>query len=66
MNPVLRLYRYGYPYRGCFAGAALAMIVYAGASGALAYQFKPIFDQVLPTGDGFVWVFSYIIGYSIL
>ena len=66
VNPVLRLYRYGYPYRGRFAGAASAMLVYAGASGALAYQFKPIFDQVLPTGDGFVWVVLSIIGFSIL
>ena len=48
MNPVLRLCRYGYPHRGRLAAAVVAMVFYAAASGALAYLFKPIFDQVLP------------------
>ena len=56
MNPVLRLLRYGSPHVRCLIGAVVAMIFYAAASGALAYLFKPIFDQVLPNQTGFSWV----------
>ena len=35
MNPVLRLARYGLPYRWRLGGAAIAMVVYAAASGGL-------------------------------
>lgn len=66
MNPVLRLCRYGYPHRGRFAVAMVAMVVYAAASGALAYLFKPIFDDVLPNRDGFTWVVSAIIGFTVI
>lgn len=65
MNPVLRLCRYGSPHIRCLIGAVVAMIFYAAASGALAYLFKPIFDQVLPNRTGFSWVFGAIIGFSI-
>lgn len=65
MNPVLRLCRYGYPHRGRLAAAVVAMVFYAAASGALAYLFKPIFDQVLPNQTGFAWVVSAIIGFSV-
>jgi subfamily B ATP-binding cassette protein MsbA len=42
------------------------MAVYAAASGGLAYQFKPIFDNVLPNQSGLVTVAVAIIGFSIL
>ena len=42
------------------------MAVYAAASGGLAYQFKPIFDDVLPNQAGLVTVAVAIIGFSIL
>ena len=66
MNPVLRLSRYGYPHRGRLGAAVVAMVIYAAASGALAYLFKPIFDEVLPNQTGFGWVVSAIIGFSIV
>jgi len=66
VSPVLRLCRYGMPHRGCLAGAALAMAVYAAASAGLAYQFKPIFDNVLPNQSGLATVVVAIIGFSVL
>jgi subfamily B ATP-binding cassette protein MsbA len=42
------------------------MAVYAAASGGLAYQFKPIFDDVLPNQAGLLTVAVAIIGFSIL
>ncbi len=48
MNPFLRLLRYARPYRGRFAAAVLAMLVYAAASAAILFLIKPIFDSVLP------------------
>ena len=65
MNPVLRLCRYAYPHRGRLTAAVVAMVFYAAASGALAYLFKPIFDDVLPNQTGFGWVAGAIIGFSI-
>jgi len=46
-----RLLRYAKPYRGRLAWAVTAMVLYAIASGLLAYLIKPILDQVLPTRD---------------
>ena len=66
MNPVLRLGRYALPYRWRLGGAALAMMLYAAASGGLAYQFKPIFDNVLPNQAGLAMVATAIIGFSVL
>ena len=66
MNPVLRLGRYALPYRLRLGGAALSMAVYAAASGGLAYQFKPIFDNVLPNQAGLITVATAIIGFSTL
>ena len=66
MNPVLRLGRYALPYRLRLGGASLSMAVYAAASGGLAYQFKPIFDSVLPNQAGFITVATSIIGFSIV
>ncbi|HWP99477.1 MAG TPA: ABC transporter ATP-binding protein [Vicinamibacterales bacterium] len=36
------------PHRGRLAAALLAMVVHAAAAALLAYQVRPIFDQVLP------------------
>ena len=66
MNPVRRLATYALPYRWRLGSAAIAMAVYAAASGGLAYQFKPIFDDVLPNQAGLVTVAVAIIGFSIL
>jgi subfamily B ATP-binding cassette protein MsbA len=41
------------------------MAVYAAASGGLAYQFRPIFDNILPNQVGFATVAAAIIGFSI-
>ena len=49
MNSFLRLLRYAKPYKGRLAWAVLAMVIYAIASGLLAYLIRPILDQVLPT-----------------
>ena len=65
MSPILRLARYGYPHRGPLIGASVAMVIYAAASGGLAYLFKPIFDEVLANQTGLGWVVAAIIGFSI-
>ena len=65
MNPILRLARYGFPHRGPLAGAVVAMVIYAAASGALAYLFKPIFDEVLTDQTGLRWVMVAIIAFSV-
>lgn len=65
VNPIRRLYRYGRPHRRLFLGAAAAMTFYAAASGALAYLFKPIFDDVLPSRTGFAPVVSAIVGLGV-
>lgn len=64
MSPLRRLYRYGHPHRKRFWGAAAAMLVYAAASGALLYLFKPIVDEVLPSRTGFARVAAAIVGLS--
>ena len=66
MKPVLRLGRYALPHRGRLGAAAVAMAVYAAAAGGLAYQFKPIFDNVLPNRAGMATVATAIIGFSVL
>ncbi|MXY15933.1 MAG: ABC transporter ATP-binding protein, partial [Acidobacteria bacterium] len=65
MNPLLRLCRYGYPYRVWFALAVVAMLVYAAAHTGRAYLFKPIFDEVLPQRTGLAWVVSAVIGLTV-
>ena len=65
VSPILRLSRYGYPYRAWFALAVVAMLVYAAAHTGRAYLFKPIFDEVLPQRSGLAWVVSAVIGLSI-
>ena len=65
MRQLRRLYRYGYPHRSRFWGAASAMLAYAAASGGLLYLFKPIIDDVLPARTGLAWVTAAIIGLSV-
>jgi subfamily B ATP-binding cassette protein MsbA len=43
----MRLLRYARPYRGRFAVALLAMLVYGGASTWLLVLIQPVFDKVL-------------------
>ena len=52
MNPLHRLFGYARPYRGRFAVALAAMVVYAAATAAVAALIQPVIDQVLPTGTG--------------
>lgn len=55
MNEFLRLLRFARPYRGRLVAALAAMVLFALASAGLAYLIKPIFDEVLPTGQD-VWL----------
>ena len=48
MNDFLRLLGYARPHRGRLGAALGAMLVYAAASGYIAYLIRPILDQVLP------------------
>ena len=66
MNPILRLCRYGLPHRRRLLAAAVAMVGYAIASGGLAYQFKPIFDEVLPNQAGLMTVVVAIVSFGLL
>ena len=52
MNPLHRLFGYARPYRGRFAAAIAAMVVYAAATAAVAALIRPVIDKVLPTGAG--------------
>ena len=47
MNPLSRLIAYARPYRGRFATAIVAMLIYAGANAGVTYQIKPMIDGVL-------------------
>ena len=51
MNPLLRLLRFALPHKLRVLAALPAMVLYALASGGLAYIIKPIFDESLPAGD---------------
>jgi len=66
MNPFLRLLRYAAPHKAVIAGAAVAMVVYGGASAALAYLIKPIIDDVLPTGGNLASVAAAILIVNLL
>ncbi len=52
MNPLHRLFGYARPYRGRFAAALAAMVVYAAATAAVAALIRPVIDKVLPSGTG--------------
>ncbi|HSP89925.1 MAG TPA: lipid A export permease/ATP-binding protein MsbA [Vicinamibacterales bacterium] len=47
MTPLKRLLRYAAPYRGRFAIALMAMVLYGAGSAWLAWLVKPILDEVL-------------------
>ena len=70
-HPISRLARYGLPHRVQFGFAVVAMGLFAGSSGALAYMFKPIFDDILiiigtPDETRFSSVVLAILGFSVL
>jgi subfamily B ATP-binding cassette protein MsbA len=54
-HPLRRLLTYSRPYRGRFAAALSAMLLYAAASAFVAYLVKPIIDNILPAQGG--WSF---------
>ncbi|MFN2445168.1 MAG: ABC transporter ATP-binding protein [Vicinamibacterales bacterium] len=56
MSAFLRLIRYASPYPSLVVGATLAMLVYGGASAAIAFLIGPVIDRVLlnQTGLGMV------------
>ena len=51
MEPLLRLLRFVLPHKLRIVLALPAMLLYALASGGLAYVIEPVFDRVLPAGD---------------
>ena len=53
-NAFFRLVEYARPHRGRLISAFVAMIVYGAASASLAALIKPIFDNVLPSGNDLV------------
>ena len=50
-HPLRRLLGFSRPYRGRFASAFAAMLLYAGASAGVAYLIKPMVNNILP-GEG--------------
>jgi subfamily B ATP-binding cassette protein MsbA len=66
VNPLQRLFGYARPYRGRFAAAIAAMLVYAAATAAVAKLIQPVIDEVLPAGIGLAaWCTSLIVIYVI-
>jgi subfamily B ATP-binding cassette protein MsbA len=66
VNPLHRLFGYARPYRGRFAVAIAAMVVYATATAAVAALIQPVIDKVLPTGeDLFIWCTALLIIYVV-
>ncbi len=61
MSALLRLFAYARPHRAHLGGALAAMLVYGIASAGLAYLIKPIFDEVLPTGDNLAAVVTAVL-----
>jgi subfamily B ATP-binding cassette protein MsbA len=66
VNPLHRLFGYARPYRGRFAVAIAAMVVYATATAAVAYLIRPVIDQVLPYGTGLLqWCVALLLVYLV-
>jgi subfamily B ATP-binding cassette protein MsbA len=66
VNPLHRLFGYARPYRGRFAVAIAAMVVYATATAAVAYLIRPVIDQVLPYGTGLLqWCLALLLVYLV-
>ena len=62
MNPLLRLLRFVLPHKLRVIAALPAMVLYALASGGLAYIIEPIFDQALPQGDRVALIWGFLVG----
>ena len=62
MNPLLRLLRFVLPHKLRVIAALPAMVLYALASGGLAYIIEPIFDQALPEGVDVGWICGALVG----
>lgn len=66
MNPLQRLFGYARPYRGRFAAAIAAMLVYAAATADVAKLIQPVIDEVLLTGVGLLaWCTELLVVYVI-
>ena len=66
MNPLQRLFGYARPYRGRFAAAIAAMLVYAAATAAVAKLIQQLIDEVLPTGIGLAtWCTALLVIYVV-
>jgi ATP-binding cassette, subfamily B, bacterial MsbA len=66
VNPLQRLFGYARPYRGRFAAAIAAMVVYAVANAAVAALIQPVIDRVLPNGTGlFEWCTALLVVYLV-
>jgi subfamily B ATP-binding cassette protein MsbA len=66
VNPLHRLFGYARPYRGRFAVALAAMVVYAAATAAVAALIKPVIDQVLPKGESLAsWSIALLLVYIV-
>jgi ATP-binding cassette, subfamily B, bacterial MsbA len=66
VNPLHRLFGYARPYRGRFAAAIAAMVVYAVANAAVAALIQPVIDRVLPNGTGlFEWCMALLLVYLV-
>ena len=62
MNPLLRLLRFALPHKLRILAALPAMVLYALASGGLAYLIEPIFDELLPAGNRVALICGALIG----
>lgn len=66
VNPLHRLFGYARPYRGRFAAALAAMVVYAAATAGVAALIKPVIDQVLPKGESLAsWSIALLLVYIV-
>ena len=66
MNPLHRLFGYARPYRGRFAVALAAMVVYAAATAAVAALIQPVIDHVLPERRGLsTWCIELLLVYLV-
>jgi subfamily B ATP-binding cassette protein MsbA len=66
VNALHRLLGYARPYRGRFAVALAAMVVYAAANAGVTYQIKTMVDEVLPGRVEFAWFAWVVIGGYVL
>jgi ABC-type multidrug transport system fused ATPase/permease subunit len=66
VNLLQRLLGYARPYRGRFAVAVAMMTVYAAASAMVAYQIKPMIDDVLTQRTPFMYFAGVVLGAYVL